>query len=440
MPAFAEPLRRLVAERTASDLGALARPITIAVDHGDRDRDVTETTARHGLALESRLRIATVFALVTGVLFLPVEGSPVRPDVLSSLLLLYAFHGVLTAFILIASFTPIGRRHADTLALLLVVGHAANLDVYVYLWPRHPGLAAGIIACLLMGNAVLFGWRAGRVLSLAVPLCVAFVMVGMVAIPADEQRPDFAVAAIVMVVGSATAVGCARLLTLLRTSLAQRQRELTDLSARLMAVQEEERRRLARELHDEFGQALTAVNAYLWLIERQPPGDTPLLKTRTTEARRVVNATLGAMRELSQLLRPSVLDTLGLVASLETLLRQFRDHHGIATNLSSDGLPDRLPADIETALYRITQEALTNVARHAQASRVRVSVASTGTDVRLEIEDDGVGLPPRNGADGETGIGLVGIRERVRALGGTLTIFSRQGVRLAARVPLATCT
>jgi signal transduction histidine kinase len=423
MPAFAEPLRRLVTEGlTTPDLGArLARPITIAVDHGDRD--AAETEGRHALSLESRLRIATVFALACGVLFLPVEGSPVRGEVLTSLLLLYAFHAALTSFVLIASFTPRGRRHADTLALLLVIGHAANLHLYVYLWPRHPGLAAGIIACLLMGNAVLFSWSAGRVLGLAVALCIAFVVVG--------------VAAIVVLVGSATAVGCARLLALLRTRLAQRQRELTDLSTRLMAVQEEERRRLARELHDEFGQALTAVNAYLWLIERQPPGDTGLLKTRTAEARRVVNATLGAMRELSQLLRPSVLDTLGLAASLDTLLRRFREHHGIAISLTSDGLPDRLPADIETALYRITQEALTNVARHAQASRVRVALAATGGDVRLEIEDDGVGLPPQNGAQGETGIGLVGIRERVRALGGTLTIASRRGVRLAARVPLA---
>jgi signal transduction histidine kinase len=434
--AVLEPLRRAVTEGlTSPDLGArLVRPIAISVDHGHTE--APDATGRHALSPESRLRIATAFALVCGVLFLPVEGSPVRPEVLASLLLLYTFHVVLTGFVLIASFTSVGRRHADSLAVLLLCGHAANLHVYVYLWPRHPGLAAGIIACLLMGNMVLFSWSAGRVLALGVILCVLFVAVGVVAVPHDEQRPDFAVGAIVVVVGSATAVGCARLLALLRASLALRQRELTDLSARLMAVQEAERRRLARELHDEFGQALTAVNAYLWLIERQPPGDTQLLRTRTGEARRVIATTLGAMRELSQLLRPSVLDTLGLVASLETLLRHFRDRHGIATNLTTDGLPDRLPADIETALYRITQEALTNVARHARASRVRVVLAATDEDVRLEIEDDGVGLPPRSAGEGETGIGLVGIRERVRSLRGNLTIVSRGGVRLTARVPL----
>ncbi len=436
MSAFAEPLRRLVTERLkAPDLGArLARPIAIRVDHGDAV--ARDATASHAFPLEARLRIATVFALACGVLFLPVEGSPVRGDILSSLLVVYALHALLTSFILIASFTPSGRRHADALAVVLVVGHAAHLDAYVYLWPRHPGLAAGIIACLLMGNTVLFSWSAGRVVSLAAVLSTAFVAVSMIAVPHDEQRPDFAVGAIVVLVGSATAVGCARLLTILRASLAQRQRELTDLSARLMAVQEAERRRLARDLHDEFGQALTAVNAYLWLIERQPPGDTALLRTRTVEARRVVNSTLAAMRELSQVLRPSVLDTLGLAASLDTLLARFREHHGLATELESDGLPDRLPADIETALYRITQEALTNVARHAQATRVRVAVTSTLRDVRLEIADDGIGLPPRTMADGETGIGLVGIRERVRGLGGQLTITSRGGVRIAVRVPL----
>ena len=439
MPAFGEPIRRLVAEGLGSpDFGSgLVRSITIAVDRAEADVVAEEETGRHGLALESRLRLATVFALACGVLFLPVEGSSVSGDVLTSLLLLYAFHALLTSFVLVASFTERGRLHADTLALVLMIGHAANLHLYVYFWPRHPGLAAGIIACLLMGNAVLFSWSTGRVLTLAVGLCTAFVAVGMAAMPHDEQRPDFAVASIVVLVGSATAVGCARLLALLRASLAQRQRELTELSARLMAVQEEERRRLSRELHDEFGQALTAVNAYLWLIERQPPGDVALLKARTAEARHVVATTLGAMRELSQLLRPSVLDTLGLAASLDTLLRHFRDRHGIKTSLTSDGVPDRLPVDIETALYRITQEALTNVARHAKASHVRVVLAATGHDVRLEIEDDGVGLPPRNGTDGETGIGLVGIRERVRGLGGQMTIVSRGGVRLTARVPLA---
>src|SRR5205823_10665676 len=227
---------------------------------------------------------------------------------------------------------------------------------------------------------------------------------------------------IVLLVGAATAVGCSHLVAILRSSLAERQRELSELSTRLMSVQEEERRRLSRELHDEFGQSLTAVNANLWLIERQAPADAEALRHRAAETRRLVGRTLAAMRELSQLLRPAVLDTLGLMPSLDALVSAFREHHQIATSLTGDGLPERLPAEMETALYRIAQAALTNVARHARAARVRVALTAMGAELRLEIEDDGVGLAAHNGGTPPTGTGLVGIRERVRALGGQLIL------------------
>jgi signal transduction histidine kinase len=151
-----------------------------------------------------------------------------------------------------------------------------------------------------------------------------------------------------------------------------------------------------------------------------------------------VNRTIAAMREVSQLLRPSVLDALGLVPSLDGLLKSFADRHQIATTLASDGLPERLPADLETALYRITQEALTNVARHARAKHVRVALAAIGGDLRLEIEDDGIGIPQRSPGAASAGTGLVGIRERVRAIGGQLAITSRKGVRVSVEVALPT--
>jgi len=289
---------------------------------------------------------------------------------------------------------------------------------------------------MLMGDSVLFGWSTKRVLALAIGFSAGFLLLGIEVAPYDVPRPDFAVASIVLLVGAATAVGCAHLLAILRSSLAERQRELSELSTRLMSVQEEERRRLARELHDEFGQTLTAVNANLWLIERQAPADAEALRHRTTETRRLVARTLGAMRELSQLLRPSVLDTLGLMPSLDALVSAFREHHQIATSLTGDGLPERLPAEMETALYRIAQEALTNVARHARAARVRVALTAMGGELRLEIEDDGVGLAAHNGGTPPTGTGLVGIRERVRALGGQLLLHGERGVRLEVRVPL----
>ena len=433
MAVFEERLRQAVTRvPSLPDLAArLARAVTVAID-----RSKTADAGGHGLPLVSRLRIATFFALACGVVFLPVEGSEAAGEAASSLLVLYAWHAVLTSFVLIASFTARGERNADRLAVLLVVGHAVNLHVYVYVWPVYPGLAAGILACMLMGDSVLFGWSTQRVLALAIGFSAGFLALGMKIAPYDVQRPDFAVASIVLLVGAATAVGCSHLLAILRSSLAERQRELSELSTRLMSVQEEERRRLARELHDEFGQTLTAVNANLWLIERQAPADAEALRHRAAETRRLVARTLGAMRELSQLLRPSVLDTLGLMPSLDALVSAFREHHQIATSLTGDGLPERLPAEMETALYRIAQEALTNVARHARAARVRVALTAMGGELRLEIEDDGVGLAAHNGGTPPTGTGLVGIRERVRALGGQLLLHGERGVRLEVRVPL----
>jgi len=199
-----------------------------------------------------------------------------------------------------------------------------------------------------------------------------------------------------------------------------------------MSLQEEERRQLSRDLHDEFGQSLTAAMAHLWLLDRQLPEDMEKPKRLLGDVRRVMTQTLGAMREMSHLLRPPILDDLGLVASLEAHLRTFGEHHDIATKLVVDGVPERLSPEIEIALYRVTQEALTNVARHAQARRVRVELASAPGGYSLFIQDDGRGLPQERG---QKGIGLIGIRERVRALGGTLSLRSGPGLRVQVWVP-----
>ena len=139
------------------------------------------------------------------------------------------------------------------------------------------------------------------------------------------------------------------------------------------------------------------------------------------------------LRQLSQLLRPSVLDDYGLMPSLQTFLKEFEERHGVAATLSSEGVPERLPPPIETAIYRVVQEALTNVARHARARHVRVALATERGELRVRVDDDGVGLPP----DGRhPGTGLIGIRERVQALGGSLTIASRAGTSLVVRLPI----
>src|SRR3989441_108822 len=239
-------------------------------------------------------------------------------------------------------------------------------------------------------------------------------------------------------IGAALAVACAPVLGRFRPGLIQRQDELAALSTRLISVQEEQLRRLSRELHDELGQSLTAVSSYLWLLERKLPPDLGELRTRAGEARHLVAKTLGEMRELSQLLRPPGLDLYGLAGSLEAHLEAFRGRHQIATKFTAEGLPERLPEEIETAVYRIIQEALTNVARHAHAKRVWVGLTGEGDELRLEVRDDGVGLPAENGASRPSGIGLIGIRERVRALGGTVSLSSGPGggACLRARVPM----
>jgi len=178
------------------------------------------------------------------------------------------------------------------------------------------------------------------------------------------------------------------------------------------------------------------VLSYLWLIERALPAELAEMRTRAAEARRLAAQTVTEIRELSQLLRPSALDDYGLVPTLETFLKGFADRQRIAATLSVDGLAERLPADIETALYRIAQEALTNVALHAHATRVAVRLAADAREVHLAVEDDGVGLPDAFRSARPAGTGLIGIRERVRSLGGTVSMHSAGGACLEIRLPL----
>src|SRR5262249_23672827 len=232
MAVLAAHVRHLIAHGFGlGDVAArVAGALTAAIDREQAEAASARDAGTSALPMEARVRIATFFALACGVLFLPVDGTRVPSDVLASLLILYAAHAALTSVVLIASFTARGERYADALAVGLVVGHAVNLLVYVFVWPRHPGLPAGILACLLMGNTVLFGWPMGRVLVLAIIFCAGFLAVGTVSVPRGVERPELFVAAIVLAVGAMTSVGCARLLSLLRASLAERQRELTDLS------------------------------------------------------------------------------------------------------------------------------------------------------------------------------------------------------------------
>lgn len=222
--------------------------------------------------------------------------------------------------------------------------------------------------------------------------------------------------------------------------VARNRQELRHLSGRLVRAQEDERRAIARELHDEIGQALTAVDVELAIAEGAVGAD-GRAAAAIHEARTVTQRALGSARDLSQLLRPSMLDDFGLPDTLKWYLRKFSDRTGVRTELVEDRLSERLPIDVEVCVYRTIQEALTNVSRHAQATACRVFVQRLASSLIVTVEDDGVGLRmPRTGSNARgDGLGLVGIRERVSDLGGTFRVEGKsgKGTRLTIELPLA---
>jgi PAS domain S-box-containing protein len=209
--------------------------------------------------------------------------------------------------------------------------------------------------------------------------------------------------------------------------------QLRALSRRLLDVQEQERRHLARELHDEIGQALTGLHLTLAGGARLPPDQ---LAGRLAEAQALVKDLMGQVRDLSLRLRPSMLDDLGLLPALLWYLPRFTAQTGVRVAFEHSGLGQRLPPEVETAAYRIVQEALTNVARHARVEEAQVRVRLDGAVLGVCVEDAGVGFDPARAA-GDTG-GLSGMRERAAALGATLRVESRPGAgtRVTAVAPV----
>jgi signal transduction histidine kinase len=221
--------------------------------------------------------------------------------------------------------------------------------------------------------------------------------------------------------------------------VARNRQELRHLSGRLVRAQEDERRAIARELHDEIGQALTAVDVDLALAQVAVGAD-GRAAAAIHDARTVTQRALGGVRDLSQLLRPSMLDDFGLPDTLKWYLRKFSDRTGVRTELVEERLSERLPIDVEVCVYRAIQEALTNVSRHAQATTCRVFVQRLASSVIVTVEDDGVGLRgPGVNSTRRDGLGLIGIRERVSDLGGRFRIEGNggKGTRLTIELPLA---
>lgn len=209
---------------------------------------------------------------------------------------------------------------------------------------------------------------------------------------------------------------------------------LRELASYINTVREEQRSRIARELHDVVGGLLTSMKIDIQRIDRR--SDDADVKAIVADLLFLVQESIGAVRQISEDLRPGVLDHLGLVAALRSALQEFARRTEIACTLVPDDFDLDLPQQRATTLYRICQEALTNIARHAGATAVTVSLARDGADLVLEIRDNGRGVSRRT-TTGKS-IGLVGMSERARELGGTLTIGDAPGggTLLALRIPL----
>jgi two-component system sensor histidine kinase UhpB len=214
------------------------------------------------------------------------------------------------------------------------------------------------------------------------------------------------------------------------------------LARSVWSVQEDERRRLALELHDGIGQTLTAVRYQLERLRRPGTAAEAPPAGAIEELIATVSGALDEMRQLARRLRPAVLDDLGLEPALRWLARNAKPWFGLDVDLHVSGLAERLDAEIETLAFRVVQEALTNVSRHSGAQAARVDVVGNGHALSVRVRDDGRGFDARAvlaGDAGEAGVGLRGIRDRVALFGGALTIDAAPGAgtTVSFSVPLA---
>ena len=253
---------------------------------------------------------------------------------------------------------------------------------------------------------------------------------------AENKQYFLTLLAIALLVGLATAVFAWHRVGVLEHQEIVHKSELVRLSRSVVRAQEEERKNIARELHDELGQQLTGMGMLLGSLGRyreEPQRFTGLVD----EARHLNTQTLRSVRTLALGLRPSLLDDLGLGPALEWFVREFSRRSTIPVNLSLEGDIASIPEPKRTALYRVVQESLTNVARHSRASRVEVRLAVEDGAVQLRVDDNGVGFDPKHAT--AQGQGLLGLSERVAEFDGRIQIDSKpgKGARLNVFVPLS---
>lgn len=216
----------------------------------------------------------------------------------------------------------------------------------------------------------------------------------------------------------------------------QDEAEMRHLSQQIVHAQEKERTSLSRELHDEVGQLLTGLKIEIGNVERARTKTGPAFERSVSSARQLAEQALQSVRGIAMGLRPSMLDDLGLEAALNWQTREFSRRCGVPATLEVDGSLDSIPDEHRTAIYRIVQEALTNISRHASARSVRIMLHGDGETLTLTVQDDGIGFAPSERRS--MGLGLVGMEERARKLGGRVTVRSqpRKGSVVLVELPL----
>ena len=227
------------------------------------------------------------------------------------------------------------------------------------------------------------------------------------------------------------------------TERLEKEAQLRKLVARLLNVQDEERRRLARELHDETAQNLALLDINLAMIEKELTEDSNGVAATISQSRTLIERSLREVRTISYLLHPPMLDEAGLSTALSWLIRGFSDRSGIQVSLDCPHRTERFSDDVEIAVYRIVQEGLTNIHRHSGSKTAQIGLQRKGDSLILTIEDQGCGIPDAvidkpSGGVGSLGVGIPGMRERLNLLGGRLDVRSdATGTSLMAVVPLA---
>jgi signal transduction histidine kinase len=218
------------------------------------------------------------------------------------------------------------------------------------------------------------------------------------------------------------------------------QDQLRLLSRQLLSAQEEERKKISRELHDVIAQTLTTINVRLTALKKEAALDTKGIERSIARTQQLVEHSVSIVHQFARELRPTVLDDLGLIPALHTFMKAFREQTGIHVSLSAFAAVERVNGDKRTVLYRVAQEALTNVARHAQASHADVKIQKIDGAICMRIKDNGKGFPKERVLHTKKGnrLGLLGMRERLEMVGGKFTVSSSpgKGTTVLAQLPL----